>query len=560
MLRLLIVDNERLIVESLLDLFDRTDRIELEVYGAYSSVEALRLLDRTKIDIVLSDIRMPGMDGLELQREIVKKWPWCKVIFLTGYDDFEYIHQALRHGGLDYLLKSEGHDVIVHTVEKAAKQLYDSVEANRLIAVAERQVQLTRPLLQKDYLMELLQGEPSALRKMDTRFEELQLPLRSKEDFVAVLGRIDDWRDDFTVPDKDLMRYAVQNIAEEYFSKSLTCVTVIFENHKFLWLLQPISEDGAKVAEESWKQTIRFIQGTTETIQMACKHVLKLSISFAVGTEVKSWASAPEQFHALKRLLNRGIGMDKELILLDRDMNENDEFPQQVHTLKVRSQLDKLSSMTVFLDNGQSPLFFEEYAKLTDLASGAGAAEESLKLEIYYSLVALFLSYINRWGLLIQLGEKIDLGKLTKYDLHRSWEEIVDYFKALAEALFEQKLTDQLYREGDLIKHIQLYIEHNLAGDLSLTRIGEVVGYNPYYLTRLYKQITNEGLTDYIANARLMKAKILLAQNQLIVQDISKAVGFMTEQSFYRFFKKATNLTPHEYRDLKAISKKDNGK
>lgn len=557
MIRLLIVDNERLIVDSLLDLFSQPGKLELELFGAYSAAEALDVLERTKIDIVLSDIRMPGMDGLELQREIVKQWPWCKVVFLTGYDDFDYIQQVMRNGGVDYLLKSEGPDAIVRAVEQAAARLYEAVESERLIRKAESQMQLARPLLLNDYLLEAIQGNTDSLRKMEATFAELQAPLSGNCDVMLALGRVDDWRDELSFADKELMLYAIRNIAEEYFSNSARCLTVGLEKNKLLWIIQPKDETET---DESRKRLVRFVQGTIETIQIACKQLLKLCVSFAASHDTSSWEHAPERFHALKRLLGRGLGLGKELILFDSLSSGGIESGPIVQTHEVRNQLEKLNTMAVFLDNGERQHFYAEYSKLMGLVAGSADSDDYLQLEIYYSLVSLFLSYMNRWGLHAEIGRTIDLGKLARYDAHRSWGEVEEYFTALADILFEQKRIDQLYREDDLIKHVQLYVERNLAGDLSLTRIGEVVGYNPYYLTRLYKQITNEGLTDFIAGARLAKAQRLLANNQMIVQDISKAVGFMTEQSFYRFFKRATQLTPQEYRERNAFSKKDNEK
>lgn len=96
MFRLLIVDDEEIIVNSLYEIFNSLPEIELDVYKAYSAQEAIDWLSRTRIDIVLSDIMMPEIDGLQLLEEIHKRWPFCKVIFLTGYEKFDYIYGALQ--------------------------------------------------------------------------------------------------------------------------------------------------------------------------------------------------------------------------------------------------------------------------------------------------------------------------------------------------------------------------------------------------------------------------------------------------------------------------------
>src|SRR5690606_5511469 len=98
MYRILIVEDEPYIVDSVSALLAEVDDLELDIYPAYTAVEALELIKQRKFDIVLSDILMPGMDGLELQRRINRLWSRCKFIFLTGYDQFEYVQYALKQG------------------------------------------------------------------------------------------------------------------------------------------------------------------------------------------------------------------------------------------------------------------------------------------------------------------------------------------------------------------------------------------------------------------------------------------------------------------------------
>lgn len=107
MYRVLIIDNEPVIVNGIYNLFLDLDHVELGVLKAYSASEALALLAKHTVDIVFADIQMPGMNGLELQQAIMKSWPRCKVVFLTGYNEFSYVQTAMRNGGFDYVLKTE---------------------------------------------------------------------------------------------------------------------------------------------------------------------------------------------------------------------------------------------------------------------------------------------------------------------------------------------------------------------------------------------------------------------------------------------------------------------
>lgn len=554
MYRLLIVDNEPLIVESIVDLFERTSVSELEVHCAYSSVEALKCLEKLKFDIVLSDIRMPGMSGIELHHEIIKYWPWCKVIFLTGYNDFEYIHMAIRNGSVDYLLKTEGSDAIVEAVRKAMSSLSDALAVEQFISKSKQQMQMVTPFLQKELLWELLQGDAHAYRSMQRSFEEVYMELRPSEPVVAMIGRVDNWNESVSSFDKSLYLFAIQNIAKEYLSSTVQLFSFDFEKKtKIIWLIQPsVSETGLSSDELSMvrQRTLVFSKGAAEMIQGACKNLLKLSLSLAVGTTFKEWGHISEQFEHLQMLLNRGLGLGQELMLLEQNMGA---LPEAYVEHERRKQLKKLNVLHSVLDNGQKDQFMDEFTSVVNAVSEAAPQLNSIRAEIYFTLVSIFLSYINRLEIQSEIGIEINLGRLTTLDYQNNWKEVVDYFYKLAEVLFEHKLTGQDSQEHDVIRKIQRYVQHNLSGDLTLNRIGEIVGHNPSYLSRLYKQITNEGLSDYIMSARLQKAKELLEENRLKIHEVSIAVGFLSDQSFYRFFRKATNKTPQEYRESVAM-------
>jgi two-component system response regulator YesN len=121
MFRLLIVDDEPIIANAMYDIISDLKEYDLDIYVAYSGEEAINWMKRTKIDIVLTDVSMPGISGLEIQKIVLEMWPRCKVIFLSGYNDFDFIQSAIRNEGYDYILKTEPEEVVIEnntTVEQ----------------------------------------------------------------------------------------------------------------------------------------------------------------------------------------------------------------------------------------------------------------------------------------------------------------------------------------------------------------------------------------------------------------------------------------------------------
>jgi len=549
--RLLIVDDESIIVNGLVDLFVQQDMLPLEVYGAHSAAVALKLLSQIRMDIVITDIGMPEMDGLELQKRINQAWPQCKVIILTGFSEFQYIRDALRNQGIDYVLKGEGDEVIFKAVEKAIELNKEEVKMQELIAQAGKQLRQTIPLLQKEFLQHILQGDLYSISRLAEHFAELQIPLHADHPVMLVLVRVDSFREEYSIYDRNLLVYSIQNVAQEYLQSSLTLLPVELNPSRMLWFIQP--KIPASNPFVTWADSKNFLMGSLELIQQTCKDLLGTPLSFILQERPTPWPRVSDVYGQCTKWMSRGLGLGSEFLWVYQEKEEKVCEPKltSLNDNHLGKQLDQLR---LYLQNGQKENFETVLSDIL-LTGFDHANEPRIEQEIYYSLVPIFLSHMNRY-FSEEVGYHSNINKLTSLEAHTSWGDITDFFKELSSAIFAEKKVGMEHEENVVINKVQKYIQHHLDGDLSLVRIGDVVGHNSKYLSRLYKKSTGEDLSSYISRTKLVHAQTMLQETSLKIYEISSAVGFLSEPYFYRFFRKATGMTPQEYREIHSVDRR----
>lgn len=157
-MRLLIVDDEHYIVNYLTDLIEEQHFPDLEIYKCYSGKEALSLIQTSLIDLMLLDIHMPGMSGLEVASQVSEQLPRCRIIFLTAYDSFDHIYESNKLEHTRYLLKTEDDEVILKEISHALEELEE--ESNKLLLLSEAQQKafLLSHLLQQNILKGIVAG------------------------------------------------------------------------------------------------------------------------------------------------------------------------------------------------------------------------------------------------------------------------------------------------------------------------------------------------------------------------------------------------------------------
>jgi two-component system, response regulator YesN len=555
MYNLLIVDDEPIIVEGLFELFSGMQDLELEVFKAYSGVEALQMIKKVKPDIVLSDICMPDIDGIQLQRSLKSQWPSCKIIFLTGYNDFDYIQAVMRSGGSNYILKTEGDELIIDSVHKVIEQIEAELKNEEILERAKESMLRALPLLQKKYIMDLLEGFTAISEESSKDFKDLQLPIDCSSPVMLLTARVDNWNNISNTNEKSEIIYKIEAIAENYLSKNCRFTTVVYERTKLLWIIQPMvydKDDNISINTEILNEVKIFAQGTMELIQKRCKDALKIITSFAVSDIVNDWKSLPETFYSLKLTLNKTAGVAKEALLIEgnglKGLTSDEE--KDVDSVNfIRHKLRKINLLENCLESGQEEEFFKIINSIFYSLKNYRKLPREIHCEVYYTMAMTLLSHINKLNLYNKINSKVALDSLMNIGEQMSWDSTHEFFTNISEAIFEYKKSDYVSHNDKIVQYIHKYIEENISGDLSVTKFAEVLHFNPSYLSRLYKQYTGQNLTDYISEVKFIRAKLLLRQSNIKINEISAQLGFETPSYFTRFFKKKTNLTPQEFRE-----------
>ncbi|MCD9022700.1 response regulator [Cohnella silvisoli] len=544
MYRLLIVDDEQDIVEGLFELFRSFDSFDLDVYKAFSGGEAVEWMRKTKIDIVLTDIRMPGLSGLQLMEVIRAHWPECQIIFLTGYNEFDYVYAAIKNTSVSYLLKMEGHEEIVNAVRNAIIKIIENRKIDDLISNANKQLNTALPIIQKEYFMELLSGNPIKFDQIDEHFEQLGIPLDPQSPVIMISCKVNHPSKDISLLNRVKWVQSIHMVFEKYLKRIVQSYYIEYEKLKIIWLAQPYKGSDQETVET--ETILNSIRGNLESVQEVCYESLGVSLSFVIDHKYSDWPSIPAKFQSISEALryctDKGIEMklltSKEII---SDTNNDISIVQELFRKQRQLEND--------LESGQEEAFQTSVHPFLLYLRDQKTKDFRPAFEVYYSVSLVLSSYINRRDLANELELHIDLKKLTRADGHGTWTDAADYLVALAKLVFEAQNDEEEDRAKTVIHKVQKYIMNHLGEEISLSKLSEIVYLNPSYLSRLFKQITGENLFSYINNRRLDKAKELLGDHQYKIHEIAAMVGFSTAPYFTRFFKKLMAISPQEYRD-----------
>ncbi|MCD1257249.1 response regulator [Paenibacillus athensensis] len=541
MLQLLVVDDEAHWVESLVETIP-WDTVGIgQVFKAYSGKEALHVMSEQSIDVVITDIRMPEMSGLELIREIRKVWAKTKCIILSGYADFEYAQQAMQYQSFDYLLKPVCDEDLLRTVHQSVEVIRQEWEQ---VASYESSMQVFRenlPLLKSNLLDELLHVQTYSEERWLARSKHLNLPFAFGAPYMLMLARLEDGFERFK---PDLAEFALGNIANE-LGKSHFHFWYTSDVHGYLvFVLTPKEPFGPEPVPgmDPLEARQQMAERTALRLQHNAKVFLKGEISLALG----KWGRFPEQLSAsYKEILSafrQKVGGDKHFFLKIMEaapelidiqaLTRLYEPPSLMHLLEAGRWEDaEVKLGDVFAELDQKPFQTQEHV-----------------MEVYFHLQSTFIYLCHKNNQpVLGVDSMLEAGPDNRID---SIERLRRWAFDILYTLRDSVIAEMKISRKSIIQKVQQFIDKHLTGDISLNTLARHAYMHPTHLSKIYKMETGEGVSQYIHRIRMEKAAFLLKNaSDMRIYEVGEQIGIANTPYFIRIFKKYFGVTPQEYRE-----------
>lgn len=532
MSRILFVDDEPVILNSMIANDWASIGIQ-EVFKAASGLEAVEILKSTPIDIVVTDIRMPGMDGLQLCKHIQKNYPRTKFILLSGYGEFEYAQKAIRYGTMNYLLKPIKDEELIEEVRRVKQMQQEEWERLGSLKRAERTVHTHLPLLRATLLDDMLTGMRLPNGLLTERMREYGLSFEIGSHCAMLIARLNDAEQ--VLDDAELYEFAVYNIASEVLEKSYEVWYCKDASGYLCFLLQDKHNKDA-----SAEHAVQQLEMLADDIITKVAYYLKGDMTVLVGAPRLFPLDIVDQYRKLLNALRKIPYSEHGLIVSTENASQH-----------LRS-LEALYQPPTFQQLFEAGRWEDAQQKLQaidkEVQEKQWDTEEHVN-EIAYTLMNAFIYTAHQQGqtLLEMVGFAEDM--TTEPELFNRVAQVIDWGTMVIDNLAKSNQPEFMDSKAQHITRIHRYIEENIAGDISLQAIADHVDLHPAYLSSLYKLEMNENISDFIMRYRMEKAALRLRTTNIKIYELSKQLGFYNPPYFSKLFKYYYGITPQQYRN-----------
>lgn len=538
MYRILIVDDEEIIRKGIINSIDWA-KYDYEVVGeAVNGKDALEKALKERPDIILTDIYMPVMDGIEFSHEIKKHFPEIIIIFLTGYNEFTYAQQAIEIGVFRYITKPILQNELIQTLIDASDALEHKEMEKEHLKKLKKLLKESLPLFKERFLLNLVNSALTE-KEIQNKLDYLSMDLKAQS-YICVLLSIDDFTSLSQInseADMNLMKFCIQNIAEEILTTDTYMVHTFEEKRSEIIILCCV-----KHFEED--NSILELHQRIQQLQESVRKYLKVTISAGIGRFYSKLPDVGKSYNEAKSALEYRMAFGKNSIIFIEDMEQN---PGAVMPPIAISKVDDLILYTKGGNKTQTLAVLDEIFNY--IKPEVALKKDSiylLAIEIVNRLIRVILEFGD--NLADVLGEKFSPFKVVGCD---SLEDIYNEISAIINKIinFVQNKHNAVTRNS--IEKAKEFIHQNyMNSELNLKSVAESVHISPGYFSQLFKQVTGKTCIEYLTKVRIDAAKKLLKETTLKAYEIADKVGFNDSQYFSTCFKKLIGVPPTEYRDI----------
>jgi len=519
-----IVDDEPLILEGLHAILN-WNALDLNIVGeAENGEEALELIaeENLRVDILLTDISMPEMDGLELMRRLKEKNPRLRCIVLSGYNEFIYVKEAIRIGIENYLLKPINREELQQTLVNTVEQLLRD-QSDRLL---DDEIQHLKDNLWFRWLTRRM-----TLDEWTSRADLLHMKMPAPHAAVVLIKTVHPSCEDEEIHGSERAALVRREMEDGLNLEGVPSICLI-----------NLDDDLIAVCglPSTGKEMLLRLRETLERQARRLEDVHAIRPLVLIGSVQSGIVQIPDSYQHAQEALSLTL-LDPERIVWGYD-----EKPADVPTVRIAFSPDSeytrllaandLEALLEMIDQDMEACLRIEGVTPSQLRNAA--------LERCHSMIRML-----REAQTSLTGDGEDYRDINERIFQAATpKRLADCVKLIARNVAEA-LNDRS-SVSPIIKQILQHIHTHYSEELSLKLLGQLYHTHPVYLGQLFHKETSQTFSDYVNRYRIGKAKELLAESNLKTQSIANKVGFWDSNYFYKQFKKYSGVSPTEYRTM----------
>ena len=492
-MRILLVDDEREEREGISFLIEKF-HYPLEIFQASSGKEALDILEKNKIDILFTDVKMPVMSGLELAKRVREKDKDIKIIIFSAYAEFEYAKQAIEMNALRYLLKP----IEIDEFKILMDELISSLEK-------------TRQMSKRDLLFKVFTGVKLEKESQEMLEKEVFLNSANGYRFINIEFVNNYFEENEQYFFEIIKRYLGQKI--EYIP--------LYPNEACIILMDNEINKSKKLAEN--------IKRMSEAMHRCVKDEWILFISPPVFQMV-DFVKYCEKMDVQKSEL---FGYGNRIVVMDQYCDRLEHYVPDIEM--------EWNQLLSSLDSKNLEIISKQNSQLVNAILSNAKVSRLYVQNILYSVIKSMYDKLPGID-----TEEVMVAAESLFKARDS-KMILDVYEDIVNRIIQSCEVDN--EETDMIVRIKGIVEKQYMKDISLDYVAKQVHLAPAYVSYVFKQETGQSLIKYITDIKMAKARKFLEEKDMKIIQVGKACGYENQSYFNRLFKNYHGVTPKQYRE-----------
>lgn len=524
--KVFLVDDEEEVIRVIMKKIN-WEEIGFSVVGyANNGVKALEMMEEIQPDVVMTDIKMPFMDGVELSRRIRREYPAAKILFFTGFDEFEYAKSAIHLEVEDYILKPVNSAELTNVFTQLKRKLDQEISEKRNVETLQKYYLESLPLLQTNFYISLMEGRVSE-KEISHYLSDYQLDFPGPFFCCLVIHTSTAQMPGNMNPlllATSVHKQADERLAEKWHAKC------------FSYLGNTIL-----ISQLNMENKISELTDDCDRFCKYAKSILGAVVTIGIGTLCDGLLSLSESYHDAREAVSYRV-----IYGVSRAINIKEIVPQESdRSLPVSDAV--LSDLLKMIQFGSKQDVEKAAVRYLDQMASPGHSLSQHHVDLMELISTLYRFAINHEIMLDDFGG--DIRDLYSSLLDMEPTALRNWLIGCSYVFQDQLIRERNRSTKSLISRAEEYVQHNYGEeDLSLDRICEVLGLSNSYFSSIFKKETGKSFIHYLTDYRMERASRKLLETNEKSYVIAQNVGYTDPNYFSYVFKRRFGVSPSKYR------------